>query len=409
MNRSRPKILFLTNRSPYPIKDGQTRRTYNILKGLAINNEVYLLSLCEGAEEKNPENIGHLKSFCKSIELYPAPPKTLSLGMIVRLLRSTVSLDPYTVWRHYSKLYLRRIQSITRSTPFDLIHCDIICLAYLLPFIKNFTCVFTDHDVSYLKALRMAQEKRNPLVRWLLYLDAFKLKRLESKVFREVDLGIAVSQLDKVHLETLCPQGRFEVIENGVDTSKFKPDHERIEDNVLTWVGGFDHSSNKEAMHYFLNEIYPRIKLEVNDVKLHVVGDAVTRKLKQWADADSSIKLLDFVQDPVPYIQKAAVFIVPLLSGSGTKLKVLEAMAVGKAIVSTSVGVEGIEGQDRRHFLVADDPEGFAKRVVEVVRDKVLRDYLGANARVLAEQRYDWKHIIRKVDSIYSSLMIKGD
>jgi glycosyltransferase involved in cell wall biosynthesis len=409
MSGAKPKILFLTNRSPYPVRDGQTRRTYNILRGLAAANEVYLLSLCEDPQEQDPENIRHLESFCKSVELYQAPSKKLSAGMIVRLLRSMVSLEPYTVWRHYSSPYLKAIRRITQRFPFDLIHCDILCLAYALPFIKDFTCVLTDHDVSYLKALRMTRERRNPLVRWLLYLDVLKLKRLESRVFGEVDLGIAVSESDKAHLKTICPDGKFEVVENGVDTSEFKPAQEQPEPSTLVWVGGFNHVSNREAMHYFLDKIYPGIKSEVKDVRLNIIGAAMTEKLKRHAAEDPSIKLLGFVQNPVPVIQKAAVFIAPLLSGGGTKLKVLEALAVGKAVVSTGIGVEGIEGQDRRHFLVADDPDEFAKKVIEVLKDRPLRNYLGVNARKLAEEKYDWKSIVQKTDHIYRGLIAERD
>src|SRR5574341_149548 len=165
------KILFLSNRIPFPIKDGHSRRTYNILKGLAKDNDVYLLSLYDPVEEADSNNIQHLKGICENIEMHPAPPKRLSFSMAIRLLRSLVSLDPYTIWRHYSPSYLKRIFELVKNTKFDLIHCDILPLAYTVRNLKNIPCTITDHDVSYLKALRMAKQCRNPFLKLFLYLE----------------------------------------------------------------------------------------------------------------------------------------------------------------------------------------------------------------------------------------------
>ena len=120
----RLKILFLTNRSPYPITDGQSRRTYNILKGLSRRHDVYLLSLYESIEEVKPECIKHLREVCAKVEMFPAPNKTLSVAMILRLLRSLFSRDPYTIWRHYSIPYVTRVRKLLDTIPFDVVHCD---------------------------------------------------------------------------------------------------------------------------------------------------------------------------------------------------------------------------------------------------------------------------------------------
>lgn len=406
----RLKILFLTNRSPFPMKDGQTRRTYNILKGLAEKHEVFLLSLYEEKEEINPDRIEHLKGFCENVEMHASPLKKLSFSMTIRFLRSLISKYPYTIWRHYSRSYLKRIHELIKNGEFDLIHCDILSLAYTVRNLKTLPCTITDHDVSYLKALRMAKQINNILIKLLLFLEAYKLKRLENKVFEEVDVGIVVSELDKKLLNKLCPRGKFEVIENGVDIEKFKPNSESTDYNSLLWIGGFDHYPNREGINYFLKKIYPLIKEQLNDdVKLYVIGDGVTNKLKKLACKDSSIKILGFVDNPLTYIQKASVFIAPLLSGGGTKLKVLEAMAVGKAIATTKIGCEGIEGKDKEHYIVADTPEEFAESVIELLNDQNIRKYLGNNARKLAEEKYDWRIICKKMDIIYSRLSQNND
>jgi len=402
------KILFLTNRSPYPIKDGQSRRTYNILKGLASRHEVHLLSLFESPEEVLPESVANLNHFCKQVEMLPAPRKTLSFGMTSRLLRSLVSKDPYTVWRHYSKPYATRIRMRLDTTPFDVVHCDILPLAYCIRGLHGPLLTLTDHDVSYLKARRLAAQARNPILRLFLYLEALKLKNLESSIFSKVDLGIAVSELDRQHLERLCPGGRFAVVENGVDVRAFVPNPDAVEPNALVWVGGFHHFPNCEAVRFFLEKIYPRIKQAKAEIKIYVVGSGVPDWLRSLATGDPSIVLTGYVDDPLNFIQRAAVFVAPILSGGGTKLKVLEAMAVGKAIVSTSIGVEGIEGNDGEHFMVADSAEAFSSRVVSLLNDHVFRERLGANARRRALEKYDWEAICAAMSELYQSAREKG-
>lgn len=399
----RLKILFLSNRSPLPIKDGQSRRTYNILKGLAEKHDVYLLSFYEPADV-DEKSVLQLKAVCKEVELCPGPPKRLGLGMALRLFGSLFSLDPYTIWRHYSAFYLKRIDALTKSRKFDLIHCDILPLAYAVRNFKGIPTVLTDHDVSYLKAKRMAEQSCNLFFKLFLYLEAFKVKRLESRIFHQVDLGVVVSEVDKKILKALCPQGEFEVVENGVDTEAFRPASVDIEENSLVWVGGFDNFPNREGIYFFLEEVYPLIRKQIPNVKIDLVGGGATERLRRFSSADPSIHLVGYVDDPLPYINKAAAFVVPILSGSGTRLKLLEAMAAGKAIVTTSIGCEGIEGIDQEHFLVADQPARFSESVVTVLRNRALGGYLGRNARKLAEDKYDWKSICGKTDMIYRNL-----
>ncbi|TAK05934.1 MAG: glycosyltransferase, partial [Candidatus Manganitrophaceae bacterium] len=377
----RLKILFLTNRSPLPITDGQSRRTYNILKGLAERHEVYLLSLQNPDEPLDEKSLLGLKSICAHVELHPGPSKKVGFSMAVRLLGSLFSLDPYTIWRHYSRSYLDRIHALVDTFQFDLVHCDILPLAYTMRSVHGVPKVFTDHDVSYLKAFRMAQQSGNPFFKLFLSLEAIKVKRLESRIFKEVDIGIAVSEVDKKALMALCPEGKIEVVENGVDTKEFKPVSQEVVENSLVWVGGFDNYPNREGIYFFLEEVYPLIRENVPGVRIDLVGGGVTPRLREIASADPSIHIAGYVNDPLPYIQKAALFIVPILSGSGTRLKLLEAMAAGKAIVTTRVGCEGIEGVNRKHYLIADESSDFAKYVAEILKDANLRLHLGAHAR----------------------------
>ena len=311
---TKKRILFLSNRGLLPIKDGHTRRSFNILKGLALNNQVYFLSLFETPEEVAPENIEELEQLCYRVEFLPAPSKKMSAEMLFRLFRSLFSADPYTIWRHYSKRYFQRVNELLLSEQFDLVHCDILPVCYT---IRNRNDVFrslTDHDVSYIKCLRMGKDSGNILLKAFLYLEAVKLKRLERNIFRQVDLGIAVSDLDKEVLQGLCPEGRFLVVENGgrrVEVDRFKPSGEPQVKNRLLWLGGFDHFPNRQGILFFLEKIYPLVKQENHDVSIDIVGGGVTNDLGKFALKDSSINFTGYVDDPLIYLDKAEVFVCP--------------------------------------------------------------------------------------------------
>ena len=398
------KILFLSNRSPLPIVDGHTRRTFNILKGLSENNRVYFLSLFETPVEIDTKNIKQLESFCHRVEFYPSPSKRVSIPMMTRLIRSLFSREPYTIWRHYSKSFFKRVEKVIQKESFDIIHCDILPIVYT---IKNQANVFksvTDHDVSYLKCLRIAAESPNYLLKIFCYLEAFKLKKLESQIFNKVELGIVVSEVDKKILHQICPDGRLIVIENGVNVEDFKPGSEAPEPNSLLWIGGFNHHSNKQGIYWFLDNVYPIIKRKTPRVKLYLIGGGVTDKLECYAASDSSIKILGYVDNPVPYFQRAMVFIAPILSGSGTKLKLLEAMAAGKAIVTTRIGCEGIEGINKKHFMISDTPNQFAENVIKIINNNSYWEYLGKNARRLVLKKYDWRIITQKINLLYKNI-----
>lgn len=399
------RILFLSNRGLLPVVDGHTRRSYNILKGLAERNDVYLLFLYEKTEEIRHDYIKQLKNLCTHIEFLPAPTKKIRWGMIIRLLRSLLSKDPYTLWRHYSCQFLNKVNTLIGTGEFDIVHCDNLPLSYAVRNNKEIFCSVTDHDVSYLKSISMMRDTNNIFLKVFLYMESLKLKRFESRIFNQVDLGIVVSENDMNTLKELCPKGKFIVIENGVEIKKYKPRYEFTEKNKLVWLGGFDHYPNKKGIRFLLKEIYPLIKQKVKKVSLDIVGGGVTKQISDLAKGDNSIAFIGYVEDPLPYLQKASVFLAPLLSGGGTKLKVLEAMAVGKAIVTTSFGIKGIEGVDGEHYIVANTELEFAEAVVKLLRNDTLNISMGKRARKLIEEKYDYDRICEKLNKSYNHLL----
>lgn len=247
----------------------------------------------------------------------------------------------------------------------------------------------------------MSEEVKNIPLKLFLRFESLKLKKLESRIFDQVDLGIAVSELDKEILQSLCPGGRLVTVENGVEVDKFRPARDVVERNTLVWVGGFHHFPNKQGMIFFLENIYPVIKRKLPAVRLDIVGGGITENMRDLCKSDESIRLLGYVEDPLPYVQKAAVFICPILSGGGTRLKILEAMSAGKAIVTTSIGCEGIDGKNGIHFIIADKAKDFSDAVIKVINNEELQETMGNNARDLVLNIYDWRIIIGKLNTNY--------
>lgn len=398
------RILFLTNCPPFPVRDGQTRRTYHILKGLAKRHEVCLLYL------DNEENLDvvsarekHLQSFCHYVEGVQGPSKEFSVPMVVRILRSVISSLPYTTWRHFSSFFLERVHRLCEEFNIAIVHCDALPLAYTRKIARSVKYTLTDHDVSYLKIQRTINRRNNIFMNVFLFLESIKVKHLESRIFKDVDLGIVVSEFDREIFRRLCPAGKFTVVENGVEVGHFRPDH-RVEENIdLVWVGGFSHSPNREAILYFLEAIWPVLK-DHGNIRVAIVGGDVPEQIKKATRGDRNIEFLGYVDDPVPYIQRSKIFIVPILSGSGTRLKILEAMSVGKPVVTTTIGCEGIRGSDGVHFFVADTPKMFAERVILLLRDDHQRRTVGDAARKFVEDKYDWNCICHKISTIYQEM-----
>lgn len=395
------KILFLSNRGLLPIKDGHSRRSFNILKGLGVNNDIYLLSLFESIDEVSLENLIKYENICCKVEFIKAPPKKISLMMILLLVRSIFSLDPYTVWRHYSKKFIERTEDILSKEDFDVVHCDILPIYYSIKNITNVFVSITDHDISYINCLGRAKSSSNIFLKIFLYYESFKLKILEKRVFENVNVGIMVSESDKNFIEAMCPRGNFLVVENGVDVNKFLPTQNEEEVNKLIWVGGFNYYPNEQAILYFLSKIYPLVKKRCNNITFDIIGDHFTNDMLKFSDKDSSINLMGFVDDPVPFMQKATIFIAPILIGGGTKLKLVEAMSTGKAIVTTAKGCEGIGGIHGIHYLVADNENNFAIETLKLLNNKILRKKLQVNAREYALQKFDNVKICNKLDRYY--------
>lgn len=394
------KILIISARLCWPLNTGAKIRAYNLLRALAQVHDVTLATYYGELKEKT-----YFKHFEKlGIEvipvLFPNIDRGLTAGAICRALTSGL---PLTVAKYYSSIMTNQLNKLSFDS-FDIIHCEHLHMAPMIPR-GHSRFVLDAHNVESQIAGRYAEAEGNPVKRALLNWNHKRLERFEMEVVRTSDLVLAVSEEDRRTFTSFNPGSNVQLLENGVDIDFFMPvNHQEVES--LVFVGSMDWKPNIDGIDYFLNDILPIIRRSYPGVTVAVVGKDPSPALIARASAhETGVEVTGTVPDVRPYVERAAVCIVPLKVGGGTRLKVLEAFAMGKAVVSTSLGCEGIECIHGEHLLIADDPEAFARAVTTLMKSRDLRSKLGNNARKLAEHKYSWKALGKKQLGYYYELI----
>ncbi|MFQ5596028.1 MAG: glycosyltransferase, partial [Anaerolineae bacterium] len=400
---------------PYPPHQGTTIRNFHLLAGLARRHDIALLSF---ADRWQPVDDTPLPDLCIRLHTIPVPaPRSLPR----RLLSTLLSPQPDMALRLPSRQFQARLEQWLREESFDVIQVEGIEMGpYALALRKrrllsNQTAlVFDDHNAEYVLQRRafltdVQQPGRWPaagysLIQWL------KLRRYERQLCQAADRVVAVSETDAQALRRLVPGLRPAVVPNGVDIDFFRPDRagsDSAQTANLVFTGKMDFRPNVDAMLWFCDEILPRIRASRSDVSLAIVGREPHVRVQGLA-RQPNVTVTGYVDDIRPYVAGAQVYIVPLRMGGGTRLKVLEAMAMGKAIVSTTLGAEGIAGMAGEHLVLADRADDFAAAVLSLLADPDRCATLGARARSLVEREYAWEAIIPRMDEVYTAIKNNG-
>ncbi len=262
--------------------------------------------------------------------------------------------------------------------------------------------ILDTHNIDYLRFLGETESK-NIFEKYVGKLLAIKLKRMELRAIKKFDHILVCSQKEKDYYSKYINSKKITVIPNGADYKRFSLSN-RVTSNTILFMGLLSYQPNSEGLKYYIDHVHPRILSEVPDAQLVILGKDAPEWLKTTAESDPSIKLVGFVTDVREHIREAKVCIRPILSGSGTRLKILEYMAMGKPVVSTTIGAEGIKVKDKDSILLADGPALFSKNVVSALVDKQMSEELGRNARNLIEKKYDWSAITVGLQRLYDKL-----
>ena len=397
------RVLFLSQIVPYPPHGGVLQRGFNLVRELGRHAEVHLLAFVHPdvlpTEKHLADSRKALSEFCATVEYFSLWPKQSKLHTLAAAGLSTVSSDPFSVIAHRSAGFRRSVEEHLARLAFDVLHVDTIALCQFIPDGCKVPTVVTHHNIESMLMARRAAVERRPLHKRFLARESAKLEHYERVNSPRVDGNVMMSVPDAAALERLAPGVRMAIVPNGVDTAYFTPGEG--ETPALIYTGGMNMFANNDAVMHFLREIWPAIRAAHPEVVFYAVGQDPPAELGAIAEQDPRVIVTGYVDDVRPYVRKAAVYVVPLRVGGGTRLKVLDAMAMGKAMVSTSIGCEGINVADGTHLVIADAPDDFARSVVALLNDPGRRRELSRAARARVEELYAWPVVGRQLLDAY--------
>ncbi|MBB3047834.1 glycosyltransferase involved in cell wall biosynthesis [Litorivivens lipolytica] len=391
-SQARLNILWLKVGGLWPLNTGGRLRSFYLLQALSRWHNVTVVTTHGPADD--PEGLKAQLANCRKLHSIPyCPAKKNSARFLFALARSLLSTLPVDLYKNRIPAVKKIVSQLLDSDAYDICIADFLVAMPNLPQQLDIPLLFFEHNVEYMIWQRLEKVQSRVLTRVLLALEWRKMRRYELRCCRRAGMTLAVSKDDQALLSEGAPQGDIVSIATGVDVDYFQPDRTVVElPAEIVFTGSMDWHPNEDAMLYFIDAIWPRILREVPEAATTMVGRNPSRKLRDAADA-VGIRLTGTVVDVRPYIAKAAVYVVPLRVGGGTRLKIYEALAMGKAVVSTTIGAEGLPLVDGNHIAIADDPETFAATTVNLIRNQAARESLALNGRELVVQQYSWERV----------------
>ena len=362
---------------------------------LSQRHRVALLTTQRRADE--PASLRARLPACERIDAIPyTAPKQGTARFALAMARSWASPYPADLWRWRIPGVLARSRELLEEGV-DLCVADFLVAMPNLPACTSTPVVLFEHNVEYMVWKRLHAVEKRPWRRALLALEWRKMRQYEAKACARAGLTVAVSEADRALLAANAPGADIRAVGTGVDTTYFHPNGALEAPATLVFTGSMDWYPNEDAILYFIAEILPELRREVPGASLAVVGRDPTERLRA-ACAAVGVRVTGTVTDVRPYVAEAAVYVVPLRVGGGTRLKIFEALAMAKAVVATRIGAEGLPIVSGQHFLRADSPADFARAVVTLLKDPGRRQALGMAGRRLVEERYSWTQVTREFE-----------
>jgi len=403
-------ILWLSHIVPYPPKGGVLQRSYHLLKELsrynnvtlfAFNQENYLNSFFSSADEAIYESKTHLSDFCDDVQFF----KILSeQGVYAKqrlALKSLFSRDCYTINWLKSSAYADAITNYLEKNHVDAVHFDTVSLAPYRHLIGNIPCVLDHHNIESQLLLRRAEIESNLLAKVYYKYEGHRIRGYEEKMCKRFDLNITCSELDSERLRDIEPTLKVTEVPNCVDTEYFVPDYEKQTDDTIVFFGTLDWYPNTLAVEFLALKIWPIVVEKMPSVKAIIIGSNAPQSIIDLARKDKNFTYYGFVDDLRDDINAASVFVCPIKDGGGTKLKMLDAMSMGKAVLADTIACEGIDVNYDKEVVYASTPEEYANEIIRLLSNRAKRISLGQEARTMVENQYSAKAIGEQLNQLF--------
>ena len=403
------KILLIARTCPYPPNDGEKIRVFNLIKNLS-HHEIILV--CRAMSQYELEKVSELNKYCAEVHAVYIPPPKSFLEKIKWVAPFIASKYPIGLSIVYFKKISHVIQNLCEKINFDIIQVEHSSLTIYLDYInvpEMSPAMVIMHNIDYIRNERVIEKLSFGLTKLFHLFNQSKFKKWELNSLYRYNCIVTVSELDRIILEKNTSGLNFEVLPNGVDTEtiKYKFNNADNSNNKIIFVASMDSEANHDGAIYFLENIFEQIKRKIPEATISFVGRKPRKELLERHNGKDII-VTGMVESVLEYYRNANVVVVPLRSGGGTRLKILEAMAVGVPVVSTSVGAEGLNLVNKKEILIADTPSDFADCVTQMLNSDKMRKQISLNARKKVEEEYDWVTIAQKSDKIYYKLCPKA-
>ena len=394
------KILFAGAYLPYPLNSGGRIRSYHLLKALAVRHEVHLLALRH--EDISEADLHVLRTVCGSVNVVPAPPRPT--GPWPRVWRLVAHPEDIVVGR-VSQEMERELRCRLETESWDLLFLDDLGMESYLRLAGRTPVLLSKHNSEWLLLRRLASQKSGRPLAWgLAWLEALAARRCERRTAALVGGVIVTSETDRQALLSCAPQSRVFVVPNGADTTYFHPEVRPTQaESCLVFTGAMFWHPNVDAVSWFCQDVLPLIQRQEPHVRLEIVGREPPAAVQRLGELPG-VHVTGSVGDVRPYLAQATVYVAPLRTGSGTRLKILEALAAGRAVVSTSIGIEGLALVPGEEVIVSDEAVAFSRSVVELLQNPSKRDALEQAGRRVAVSLYDWPIVLADLNRMCAQM-----
>lgn len=391
-------VLMLTPYLPYPPVSGGRMRTYSLVKRLAAEHQITLV--CFGRPEERQFDLSPMRDFCDLIVVErPASPSTAQAAIM-----TLTSIKPITMRLYGTDAMRQTVTDLLKTNPFDVIHVESFYMLQNLPPDHGLPVLLSEPAIEYVAWWRHARVAQPIYQRPGVALEALKMRVYEPRTWHKADVVGVMSQADAQIVEELG--GKTTLAPNGVDVAYFQPTDTPRQPATGIFMGDYKYFPNTDGVLYFVHEIMPLIRAKRPDFQLVLLGkDPMPELVALGQDPTSGVTVTGLVDDTRPYLHAATLFVCPLRSGSGTRFKLLESLACGLPVVSTTIGAEGLNAVHEQHMLLADTPQAFADAVLRLIEQPNVAQQLGATGRAWVVEHHAWEHSAALITATYQRLM----